>query len=91
MRVLRSASTIEVRGRVVDVLHIAGTVAYTGLTDRIVYDDLNDNGRRDAGEPFSSTDLNGGYKLKIPDGQDVLRVVELTGWGPAKRGRTRLR
>ncbi len=74
-----------VTGRVVDrVTWTDGTVEKIPLTDRIVYEDLNNNGQPDPGEPTSSTDLNGTYKFSLSPTQSyVLRLEELPGWKSA--------
>ena len=43
------------------------------LPDRVVYVDLNNNFRRDVGESWTKTYLNGSYRIDLPPGQYKVR------------------
>ncbi|GAB5443517.1 MAG: hypothetical protein Fues2KO_38660 [Fuerstiella sp.] len=52
-----------------------------GLPGWEIYVDLNNNYRRDPGEPFDITDGNGDYTIvNVPDGTHIVREVSKWGW-----------
>ncbi|MBV8781082.1 MAG: hypothetical protein JO353_06765 [Phycisphaerae bacterium] len=82
-RRLLSATTLVI-GQVDDAIRLNdGTTAHTGLADRVVYLDANDNGTLDSGELSTTTDLSGNFKLHVSAGSDTIRLVERSGWSVA--------
>ena len=76
----------------VDYVGITGHIGYAyrsasnfeaGMPSRIVFDDINKNGRRDAGEPADDTDLSGYYALTLRAGVHTLRVAMSSIWTAA--------
>lgn len=76
----------------VDFMTITGRVGYAyrtsadsnaGLPSRTVFDDMNNNGRRDSGEPADDTDLSGQYSLKLKAGSHRLKVITSSIWKAA--------
>jgi hypothetical protein len=54
------------------------------LADAAVYADMNLNGFRDSGEPYTRTDLDGSFSITLdPDTVFVLRVDHKAGWAAA--------
>jgi len=55
----------------------------TGLPGWTIYIDDNENGSRDAGEPYASTDATGDYTLAgLLPGTHVVAQQNQTGWNP---------
>ncbi|MDA8745662.1 fibro-slime domain-containing protein [Rubripirellula amarantea] len=64
-----------------DVLEASETGSMAGLSEFLVYLDLNSNGRLDTGEPSEITDAEGNYTFEnLAEGTYIVREVPQSGW-----------
>jgi uncharacterized protein (DUF2141 family) len=81
---LNNANFVDTTGPASVSGTVSGTIlgpAAAGLSNVIVYADVNNNGKLDANEVKTSTDINGGYVLSsLPAGAYIVRQILPAGY-----------